>query len=151
MVFLLLLQLWSGATKVPPDPNILLSGNWQSCRSEDTPVEYAERIYERMEMFHGVRTWLWSFHMGPYHEFGLFRADRDPSVAGGDDIHTTQDNLLGPAFEVVPEFNRAQRTWRVEGSRLRLPYDLWINVVLAGGSRDECESFFVLIRKEHSR
>src|SRR5438132_11417110 len=49
----------------------MLEGNWQSCREADG--QYAERVYDGrwpgMEPF--------ELHMGPYHEFALFRGVQD--------------------------------------------------------------------------
>ena len=49
----------------------MLEGNWQSCREADG--QYAERVYDGrwpgMEPF--------ELHMGPYHEFALFRGIQD--------------------------------------------------------------------------
>ena len=105
----------------------LLEGNWQSCREADG--QYAERVYDGrwpgMEPF--------ELHMGPYHEFALFRgvqeAHRD---------HRSADNLLKP-YTVELVANNARHSWDVNG--------LHLEVVLAGGSREDCESWFVTLRR----
>ena len=56
------------------DPSHILEGNWQSCREADGT--YAERVYD------GRWTGLSPFelHMGPYHEFALFRGIQDDYI-----------------------------------------------------------------------
>ena len=105
----------------------LLEGNWQSCRESDG--KYAERVYDGrwpgMEPF--------ELHLGPYHEFALFRGIQDEHRD-----HDSSANLLKPhTVELVS--NNAKRTWEVEGLRLE--------VVLAGGSREDCESWFVTLTR----
>ncbi len=105
----------------------LLEGNWQSCRESDG--QYAERVYDGrwpgMEPF--------ELHLGPYHEFALFRGVQDEHRD-----HDSSANLLKPhTVELVS--NNAKRTWEVDGLRLE--------VVLAGGSREDCESWFVTLTR----
>lgn len=105
----------------------LLEGNWQSCREADG--QYAERVYDGrwpgMEPF--------ELHMGPYHEFALFRGIQDDHRD-----HDSAQNLLKPhTVELVS--NNAKHTWEVNGLRLQ--------VVLAGGSREDCESWFVTLSR----
>lgn len=105
----------------------LLEGNWQSCREADG--QYAERVYDGrwpgMEPF--------ELHMGPYHEFALFRGVQDEHRD-----HDSAQNLLKPhTVELVS--NNAKHTWEVNGLRLQ--------VVLAGGSREDCESWFVTLSR----
>ncbi len=107
--------------------NALLEGNWQSCREADG--QFAERVYDGrwpgMEPF--------ELHMGPYHEFALFRgiqeAHRD---------HDSPQNLLKP-YTVELAGNNAKHSWDVNGLRLE--------VVLAGGSREDCESWWVTLKR----
>lgn len=105
----------------------LLEGNWQSCREADG--QYAERVYDGkwpgMEPF--------ELHMGPYHEFALFRGIQDDHRE-----HASAENLLKP-FTVELRAQRARQTWDVNGLRLE--------VALAGGSREECESWFVTLKR----
>jgi hypothetical protein len=105
----------------------ILEGNWQSCREADG--QYSERIYDAKLPGIGPV----ELHMGPYHEFALFRgiqeAHRD---------HTSAENLLKP-FNVEVANNTAHQTWVAAG--------LHLDVSLAGGSRDECESWFVTLKR----
>src|SRR4051794_15559045 len=49
----------------------LLEGNWQSCREADG--RYAERVYDGKWV--GLAPF--ELHMGPYHEFALYRGIQD--------------------------------------------------------------------------
>ena len=105
----------------------LLEGNWQSCREADG--QYAERVYEGrwpgMEPF--------ELHLGPYHEFALFRGIGDEHRE-----HDSVENLLRPhTVELVA--NSARHSWDANGVHLE--------VVLAGGSREDCESWFVTLKR----
>jgi hypothetical protein len=105
----------------------LLEGNWQSCRESDG--QYAERVYDGR--WAGIEPF--ELHMGPYHEFGLFRGIQEEHRA-----HDSSENLLRPhTVELVG--NNAKHVWDVNGLRLE--------VVLAGGSREECESWFVTLTR----
>jgi hypothetical protein len=108
----------------------MLEGNWQSCRESDG--QYAERVYDGrwpgMDPF--------ELHMGPYHEFALFRGIQD---AHRD--HASTDNLLKP-YNVELISNNAKHVWDVNG--------LHLEVVLAGGSREDCESWFVTLKRSGS-
>ena len=108
----------------------MLEGNWQSCREADG--QYAERVYDGK--WAGVGDF--ELHMGPYHEFALFRgiqeAHRD---------HASPENLLKP-YNVEIVANRAKQSWDVSG--------LHLEVALAGGSREDCESWFVLLRRTNT-
>jgi hypothetical protein len=104
----------------------MLEGNWQSCR--ETDGQYAERVYDGKWPGMGA----FELHMGPYHEFGLFRGIQDDHRA-----HTSSDNLLKPyTIEIVA--NRGKQSWDVAG--------LHLEVALAGGSREDCESWFVTLK-----
>lgn len=107
--------------------NSMLEGNWQSCREGDG--QYAERVYDGKWAGLGE----FEFHMGPYHEFALFRGIQDDHR-----VHGSSDNLLKP-FTVELRDNRARHTWEAGG--------LHIEVALAGGSREECESWFVTVKR----
>jgi hypothetical protein len=107
--------------------DIVLEGNWQSCRENDG--QFGERIYDGRGP--GLRPF--EFHLGPYHDFALF--------AGIQDEHRSHDataNLLRP-YQIDLVAGRAHQRWRVLG--------LEIEVMLAGGSREECESWWVLVRR----
>ena len=103
----------------------ILEGNWQSCREDDG--QYSERIYDGK--LPGVGPF--ELHMGPYHEFALFRGVRE---AHRD--HGSSDNLLRPYVVPVSGAFGSQK-WEAAGLRLE--------VALAGGSRDDCESWFVTL------
>jgi len=105
----------------------MLEGNWQSCREADG--QYGERIYDGK--WPGVGPF--ELHMGPYHEFALYRGIQEEHRD-----HRSAENLLRPSnIDVVS--NRARHTWDVDG--------LHLEVSLAGGSREECESWFVSLKK----
>ena len=105
----------------------LLEGNWQSCRELDG--KYGERIYDNT--LPGIGPF--ELHLGPYHEFALFRgvqeAHRD---------HTSEENLLRP-YNIEVIANRARQRWETAG--------LSIDVAMGGGGRDDCESWFVTLKR----
>ena len=105
----------------------MLEGNWQSCREADG--QYGERVYDGK--WPGLEPF--ELHMGPYREFALFRGVQD---AHRD--HASSDNLLKP-FTVELKAQRARQTWDVNG--------LHLEVALAGGSREECESWFITLKR----
>jgi hypothetical protein len=105
----------------------LLEGNWQSCRESDG--QYGERVYDGK--WPGLAPF--ELHMGPYHDFAFFRGIQDEHRE-----HTAADNLLKP-FTVELRGNSAKQSWDVDG--------LHLEVVLAGGSREECESWFVTLKR----
>lgn len=105
----------------------ILEGNWQSCREDDG--QYSERIYDAKVPGIGP----FELHMGPYHEFALFRGVQDAHRE-----HNAAGNLLKP-FDVQIVSNTARQTWNVAG--------LHLDVRLAGGSRDECESWFLTLTR----
>jgi len=105
----------------------MLEGNWQSCREDDG--QYAERVYDGR--WQGVDAF--ELHMGPYHEFALFRGIQDEHRD-----HDSANNLLKPhKLDIVG--NNSRHAWDVNG--------LHLEVVLAGGSREDCESWFVTLRR----
>jgi len=110
--------------------NAMLEGNWQSCRGSDG--QYSERVYDAK--WPGVEPF--ELHLGPYHEFALFRGIQDDHRE-----HTSAENLLKPSTVQVSE-NRGAQTWDVAG--------LHLQVTLAGGSREECESWFVTLKRSRS-
>jgi hypothetical protein len=105
----------------------LLEGNWQSCREADG--KYSERVYDNKLPGIGA----FELHMGPYHEFALFRGVQDEHRA-----HDSSANLLHP-YNVEVVGNLAHQKWETSG--------VLIEVTLAGGSREECESWFVSLRR----
>lgn len=105
----------------------LLEGNWQSCREADG--NYSERVYDNS--LPGIGPF--EVHLGPYHEFALFRG-----VQESHRDHTSPGNLLRP-FNVEVEANRARQVWETAGLRLE--------VSLGGGGRDDCESWFITLKR----
>jgi hypothetical protein len=105
----------------------MLEGNWQSCREDDG--QYGERVYDGKWPGMGP----FELHMGPYHEFALFRGIQDEHRD-----HNSADNLLKPhSLEI--HGNTARQTWDVDG--------LHLEVSLAGGSLEQCESWFVSLKR----
>ena len=105
----------------------MLEGNWQSCREADG--HYSERVYDGR--WAGVTPF--ELHLGPYHEFALFTGVQD---AHRD--HNSPENLLRP-FNIELRGHNAHHTWTTAGLR--------IDVTLAGGSREECESWYVTVQR----
>jgi hypothetical protein len=109
------------------DSRNILEGNWQSCRDRDG--QYAERVYDHL--VNGVP--MFEVHMGPRREFAIFKGVQD---AHRD--HESPDNLLKP-FRVAMDAGRAKQRWEIP------TLNLAFTVTLAGGSRTDCESWFVLL------
>jgi hypothetical protein len=105
----------------------LLEGNWQSCREADG--KYSERVYDNA--LPGIGPF--ELHLGPYHEFALFRGTQESHRD-----HTSPDNLLSP-YNVEVEANRARQAWETAGLRFE--------VSLGGGARDDCESWFITLKR----
>jgi len=96
---------------------------------------YAERIFS----YKAKGQVRYSFHLGPTDEFALYAGAGPPD---SEDDHSGQANLLGPAYHYHAFSTRAGgRTWQEPKLKLL------INVVQAGGSRDECQSFEVQIER----
>lgn len=128
MMWLLLLQLW---TSIPHDASTLLQGHWQSCRESDG---YGERIYE-----HRVNgKFQWELHMGPYDEFAVY----DHQMPD-DHRHTGPDNLLTAYKAQSLPTKLHSRNWYVEKLNLTL------NVTQGGGSRDDCEAYYVKVDRKY--
>ena len=109
------------------DSRNILEGNWQSCRERDG--QYSERVYDHV--VNGVGKF--EVHMGPRFEFAIFQGIQD---AHRD--HDAPENLLKP-FRVPMESGRAKQHWEVPSLKVSL------TVTLAGGSRTDCESWFILL------
>lgn len=105
----------------------ILEGNWQSCREADG--RYSERVYDHL--VNGVGQF--EVHMGPRREFAIFKGVQDQHRD-----HDSPDNLLKP-FRVEMESGRAKQRWEIPSLNLAM------TVTLAGGSRMECESWFLLL------
>jgi hypothetical protein len=101
----------------------MLEGNWQSCRESDG--QYSERVYDGR--WPGVPPF--ELHLGPFHDFALFRGIQDNHRD-----HNSAENLLSP-HTVELKSNRAAQSWDVA--------NLHLEVSLSGGSREECESWFI--------
>jgi hypothetical protein len=106
----------------------ILEGNWQSCRDRDGT--YAERVYDHV--VNGVGQF--EVHMGPRREFAIFNGVQDTHRD-----HESPDNLLKP-FRVLLESGRAKHRWDVPSLNLSF------TVTLAGGSRTDCESWYILLK-----
>jgi hypothetical protein len=127
----LLLAASSAAPQFTPFPSqsgAILEGNWQSCRGEDG--RYAERVYDHV--VGGVGTF--ELHMGPRREFALFAGVQEEHRD-----HKSVENLLQP-YTVPLENSRAQHHWDVPSLNVSL------TVTLAGGSRTDCESWFIVLQ-----
>ena len=105
----------------------LLEGNWQSCREGDG--QYSERVYDGKWPGTGP----FELHLGPFHEFAFFRGVQDEHRD-----HRSADNLLKP-YNLEIRANTARQSWDVDGMHLE--------IALAGGSREQCESWFVSLKR----
>jgi hypothetical protein len=119
------LAAWGDAQFTPfsDRSRAMLEGNWQSCRESDG--QYAERVYDGKWPGYGP----FELHLGPYHDFALFAGSQEDHRD-----HNSAANLLRP-HTVELKDNRAVQKWDAAGLRLE--------VALAGGSREDCESWFV--------
>ena len=106
----------------------ILEGNWQSCREADG--RYSERVYDHV--VNGVGKF--EVHLGPRREFAIFNGVQD---AHRD--HNSPDNLLKPHV-VELEAGRAKKRWEIPSLNLAF------TVTLAGGSRMDCESWFIVLQ-----
>lgn len=114
-------------TSFSHDPRNILEGNWQSCRQRDG--SYTERIYDH----HVGGVGVFELHLGPRREFALFRGVQDEHRD-----HNSPDNLLTPHV-VALEDGRAIHRWEIPSLNLAF------KVEMAGGSRMECESWFITL------
>ena len=114
-------------TSFSSDPRNVLEGSWQSCREADG--RYSERVYDHVVNGAGQ----FEVHLGPRNEFAIFTGVQD---AHRD--HASDANLLKP-YQVVMEGGRAKQRWEVPSLRLAF------TAALAGGSRGDCESWFILL------
>ena len=71
--------------------------------------------------------------MGPGNEFAMFLGVRPEHRE-----HTSPDNLLQP-YRVATGLGRAKQRWEIPSLKLAF------TATLAGGSRTDCESWFVLL------
>jgi len=114
-------------TSLSRDTHNILEGNWQSCRESDG--QYAERVYD-----HVVNGSRFEVHLGPRREFAIFAGVQD---AHRD--HDSPDNLLKP-YRLTPDGGRAKQRWEIPSLNLSFA------VTLAGGSRTDCESWYILLK-----
>jgi hypothetical protein len=105
----------------------ILEGNWQSCREADG--SYSERVYDHV--VNGVPQF--EVHLGPRREFAIFDGVQDTHRD-----HDSPDNLLKP-FRLAVNDGRATHEWKIPSMNLSF------TVVLAGGSRGDCESWFITL------
>jgi hypothetical protein len=129
---LVVLQLASFEAVQPP---VLHQFSWQSCRQDDG--SYAELALQHTAIKGAATIIEWELHLGPRNEFALY----DRVVNHPDDVaepHDSPDNLLMPQFRIEDQ----PSIWRVPSLHLR------ITGTRAGGSRDECDSFYLRIEKE---
>ena len=105
-----------------------LEGNWQSCQ-ELTTGRYGERVYDHV--VNGVGQF--EVHLGPRRKFAIF-----PGVQDEHREHDSADNLLKP-YRVLLQGTRATQRWEVPSLNLAF------TVTLGGGSRTDCESWFILL------
>jgi len=106
----------------------ILEGNWQSCQ-EPGSGRYSERVYDHV--VNGVGEF--EVHLGPRREFAIFAGVQDEHRE-----HDSADNLLQP-YRVLMEGSRASQRWTIA------PLNLVFTVTLGGGSRTDCESWFILL------
>src|SRR6266550_7424949 len=109
------------------NPRNILEGNWQSCREADG--RYAERVYDHV--VNGVGKF--EVHMGPRREFAIFNNVQDEHRD-----HASPENLLKP-YTVTMEAGRAKKRWEIPSLNLAF------TATLAGGSRTDCESWFIVL------
>jgi hypothetical protein len=105
----------------------ILEGNWQSCREADG--SYTERVYDHVVNGAGK----FEVHMGPKREFAIFEGVQDEHRG-----HDTPANLLKP-YRLDADGNLASHEWKIAS------LNLVFTVTLAGGSRSDCESWYVLL------
>jgi len=105
----------------------ILEGNWQSCREADGT--YSERVYDHK--VNGVPKF--EVHMGPKREFAIFAGVQEEHRD-----HTSPANLLKP-YNLEVDGNLASHEWKIPS------LNLGFSVTLAGGSRSDCESWYILL------
>ena len=114
-------------TSYSRDSRNILEGNWQSCRESDG--RYSERVYDHI--VNGVAKF--EVHMGPRREFAIFEGVQD---AHRD--HDSPANLLRP-YRLEVEGNLASHEWKMPS------LNLVFTATLSGGSRGDCESWYILL------
>jgi hypothetical protein len=114
-------------TSFEHDPRYILEGSWQSCFEPDG--RYSERVYDHV--VDGVGQY--EVHLGPRREFAIFKG-----VQAEHRDHNSPENLLKP-HEVLKIGQRASHRWEIP------ELNLLFTVTLAGGSRTDCESWFITL------
>ena len=114
--------------RVSSNPRNILEGHWQSCQ-EPPGGPYTERIYDHI--VNGIPQF--EVHLGPKREFAIFEGVQDEHRD-----HTSDDNLLKP-YRVPLEGTRASHRWVIPSLKLAF------RVTMGGGSRTDCESWYVLL------
>jgi hypothetical protein len=114
-------------TPFTSDPKHILEGSWWSCRESDG--QYGERVYDHVVNGGGK----FEVHLGPRREFAIFKGVQDEHRD-----HDSPENLLKP-YRVIMEGGRAKQRWEIPS------LGLVFTVTLAGGSRTDCESWFILL------
>jgi hypothetical protein len=109
------------------DPKTILEGTWESCRAADG--QFAERVYDHV--VDGVPQF--EVHLGPHREFAIFKGVQDEHRA-----HASEANLLKP-FDVAMVNNRARQRWEIPS------LNLVFTVTMGGGSRTDCENWYILL------
>lgn len=123
----LALALLAQFTSYSKNPKHILEGNWQSCRQADG--SYSERVYDHVVS--GVPKF--EVHMGPKREFAIFEGVQEQHRD-----HDSPENLLKP-FRLEAEGGLASHEWKIP--KLHLVF----TATLAGGSRSDCESWYILL------
>lgn len=114
-------------TPFTSDPRKILEGSWSSCRESDG--QYAERVYDHVVNGGGK----FEVHLGPRREFAIFKGVQDTHRD-----HDSPENLLKP-FRVPMDAGRARQRWEIPSLNLAF------TVALAGGSRTDCDSWFITL------
>jgi len=109
------------------NPTTVLEGTWESCRAPDG--QFAERVYDHV--VDGVPQF--EVHLGPQRQFAIFKGVQDTHRA-----HDSSENLLKP-FDVHIVHNRARQRWEIP------PLNRVFTVTMGGGSRTDCENWYVLL------
>jgi len=108
-------------------PHHILEGSWQSC--QDGRGQFAERVYDHV--VNGVGQF--EVHLGPRREFAIFAGVQEEHRR-----HDSPENLLNP-YRVRMENNLAKERWEIPSLKLVF------TVTLGGGSRTDCEAWFILL------
>jgi hypothetical protein len=110
------------------DRRHILEGNWQSC--QEGGGAYSERVYDHV--VNGVAQF--EVHLGPRREFAIFKDVQDEHRD-----HNAPENLLKPYRVLVQGQFRAAQRWEIPS------LSLVFSVSMGGGSRTDCESWYILL------